>query len=104
VEEEEETKESQSSEISSKLVRLVKVPTTEEALEDSAIQPLSHLAAPTVRTLELVYSGGKTEVLLSAETVDDMRKYADLLNLVYGGLKLEKTAATPAFLGGLPSI
>ena len=74
VEEEEETEASQSSEISSKLVRLVKVPTTEKVLEDSAIQPLSHLAAPTVRTFELVYSGGKTEVLLSAETVEDMRE------------------------------
>ena len=63
VEEDEETKASQSSDISSKLVRLVKVPTTDEVLEDAAIQPLSHLAAPTVRTFELYYSGGKTEVL-----------------------------------------
>jgi hypothetical protein len=89
---------------SSKLVRLVKVPKNEKTLEDASVQPLAHLAAPTVRTFELVYSGGKTEVLLSAETVEDMRNYANLLGLVYGGMKLEKTDATPAFLGGLPSI
>ncbi len=40
-----------------------------------------HLAAPTVRTFELVYSGGRTDILLSAETVEDMRKYAGLLEL-----------------------
>jgi len=104
VEEEEETKESQSGDISSKLVRLVKVPTTDEVLEDSAIQPLSHLAAPTVRTFELVYSGGKTEVLLSAETVEDMRKYAGLLSLVYGGMKIENADGRPVFLQQLPLI
>jgi hypothetical protein len=102
VEEDEENKESQSSEISSKLVRFVKVPTTDEILEDSAIQPLSHLAASTVRTLELVYSGKKTEVLLSAETVEDMRKFAGLLSVVYGGMKLEGAEPQPKFLRELP--
>ena len=102
VEEDEETKASQSGDISSKLVRLVKVPTTEEVLDDSAIQPLAHLAAPTVRTFELVYSGGKTEVLLSAETVEDMGKYAQLLNLVYGSMKYEARDQVPEFLKELP--
>ncbi len=104
VEEEEEGKASQSSDISSKLVRLAKVPTTEEVLEDSAVQPLSHLAAPTVRTFELVYSGGTTEALLSAETVEDMRNYFGLLNLVYGSMKFETTEAIPLFLRELPAI
>jgi hypothetical protein len=103
-EEEEETKESQTSEISSKLVRFVKVPTTDEVLADSAIQPLSHLAAPTVRTFELVYSEGATEVLLSAESVEDMRKYAQLLNLVYGSMKYEASDQVPEFLKELPRI
>jgi hypothetical protein len=80
------------------------VPKNEEALEDSSVQPLVHLAAPTVRTFELVYTGGKTEVLLSAESVEDMRKYAGLLSLVYGGTKYETTDAKPAFLQQLPSI
>jgi hypothetical protein len=104
VEEEGEAKAVESGEISSKLVRLVKVPITDEVLEDSAIQPLSHLAAPTVRTLELVYSGGRTEVMFSAQTVEDMRKYTSLLSLVYGGLKLEQADPAPRFLQELPGI
>ena len=83
--------------ISSELVRLVKVPKNEKTLEDTSVQPLAHLAAPTVRTFELVYSGGKTEVLLSAETEEDMRKYAGLLGLVYGSMKFEKTDPLPPF-------
>jgi hypothetical protein len=86
------------------LVRFVKVPTTDEVLEDSAIQPLSHLAASTVRTFELVYSSGRTEVMFSAQTVEDMRKYATLLSLVYGELKLEKADSAPCFLEELPGI
>jgi hypothetical protein len=102
VEEDEETKASQSGDVSSKLVRLVKVPTTEEVLADSAIQPLAHLAAPTVRAFELVYSEGATEVLLSAESVEDMGKYAQLLNLVYGSMKYEARDQVPEFLKELP--
>ncbi len=90
--------------ISSELVRLVKVPKNEKTLEDKSVQPLAHLAAPTVRTFELVYSGGKTEVLLSAETEEDMRRYAGLLVLVYGSMKFEDTQSRPAFLEGLPAI
>jgi hypothetical protein len=33
-----------------------------------------------------------------------MRKYAGLLGLVYGGLKLEKVEPQPAYLRQLPSI
>jgi hypothetical protein len=91
-------------EISSKLVRLVKVPKNEKTLEDASVQPLAHLAASTVRTFELVYSGGKTEVLLSAETGEEMRKYSGLLKLVYGGLKLEKAEPQPTFLRELPAV
>jgi hypothetical protein len=52
----------------------------------------------------LVYSGGRTEVLLSAETVEDMRKYASLLGLVHGGLKLEEAEPLPDFLREMPHI
>ncbi len=67
--------------ITSKLVRLVKVPKSEKALEEESLQPLAHLAATSVRTLELVYSRGATEVLLSAESVEDLREYAAVLRL-----------------------
>jgi len=88
--------------VSSSLVRLEAVPKMEKVLEDSAVQPLAHLASPTVRTFELVYGGGRTELLLSAETVDDMKNYTSLLSLVYGGLKLSNAEARPAFLLELP--
>jgi len=104
IEEDEETKATQSGDISSKLARLVKVPTTEEPLEDAVVQPLSHLAAPTVRTFELVYSKGTTEILLSAKTLDDMGRYAGLLSQVYGELELAKTDLIPAFLHEVPGI
>jgi hypothetical protein len=81
-------------EVSSSLVRLVAVPKMEKAIEDSPVQPLAHLASSTVRTFELVYSEGKTDLLLSAETVEDMKKYVSLLSLVYGGLKLSKADRT----------
>ena len=64
----------------------------------------SHLAAPRVRTFELVYSGGRTEVLFSAETLEDMRKYAGLLGLVYGGMKFEIAEPQPGFLRELISM
>jgi hypothetical protein len=64
----------------------------------------SHLAAPTVRTFELVYSSGKTEVHLSAGTVEDVRKYAGLPGLVYGEQKLEEAEPLPASLGELSRI
>jgi hypothetical protein len=82
----------------------VAVPRMEKALEDSSVQPLNHLAAATVRTLELVHSGGKTDLMLSAETVDDMRKFAGLLTIVYGGIKFEKAEPEPAFLRELPAV
>jgi hypothetical protein len=91
-------------EVSSNLVRLVAVPKMEKVLEDSSVQPLAHLASSTVRTFELVYEGGKTEVLLSAETVEDMKKYASLLSLVYGRLKLEQADLASRFLQQLPVI
>ena len=89
-------------EVSSSLVRLMAVPKMEKALEDGSVQPLAHLASSTVRTFELVHKGGKTEVLLSAETVEDMKKYASLLGLVYGRLRLEQDDAAPRFLRRLP--
>jgi hypothetical protein len=87
--------------LSSRVVRIAKVPENEKLLDEASVQPLVHLATSTVRTFELVYSGGVTEALLSAETVEDIKAYAGLLSLVYGGMKLEKAERQPAFLQGL---
>jgi hypothetical protein len=90
--------------ITSRFVRLAEVPEMKGILEDSSIQPLDHLPSTTVRTFELLYSNGHTEFVFSSETVEDMRKYAQLLDSVYGELKLEKADQTPGFLQELPRI
>jgi hypothetical protein len=100
----EETNSGKDGEISSKIVKVASVPKMEAMLEDSSTQPLTHLATPTVRTLEFVYSDERTEVLLSAETVEDMRNYAGLLTSVYGGMKFEKREPAPYFLRELSAI
>ena len=88
-------------EVSSNLVRLVAVPKMEKALEDSSVQPLARLASSTVRTFELIYRDGRTDVFLSAETVEEMRRYAGLLAMVYGGLKFQSGEPCPVYLRGL---
>jgi hypothetical protein len=90
--------------ISSSLVRLQAVPKMEKALEDSSVQPLAHLASSTVRTFELVYRDGRTDVLLSAETVEEMKRYAGLLATVYGGLRSQGGEPCPVYLRGLPEM
>jgi hypothetical protein len=90
--------------VTTTLVRLTKIPKVEETLEDSAVQPLTHLASTTVRSFEMVYSSGKTEILLSAETVDEMRKYVDLFDSTYGQLKCERFDPLPDFLRHLPAV
>jgi hypothetical protein len=84
--------------VTSNMVRLAGIPKMEKILEDDSIQPLGHLSSTTVRTFELIYSARRTELVLSAETVDDMRKYAHLLDSVYGDLDLETAEKVPAFL------
>jgi hypothetical protein len=66
---------------------------------------LAHLASDTVRGFEIIYSSGKTEILLSTRTADDMRIYLDLFDNAYGQLSYEKIDNTvPGFLKQMPSI
>ena len=90
--------------VPAQLVRIAEVPRTKEILDDSDMVPFNHLASPTVRTFEIVYSSGKTEIMLSAKTLDDMGRYADLFIEVYGELELEKDDPNPAFLQELQRI
>jgi hypothetical protein len=106
---EEDTKEDskpdsgQRDDISSRFVTLARVPEMEKILDDSSIQPLDHLASTAVRTFELLYRNRHTEFVFSSETVEDMRKYAQLLDSVYGELSFEATEKIPSFLRELPS-
>jgi len=88
--------------IVSPLVRLARVPKIEKPLDESEIQPLVHLASATVRSFEIVYDNGKTDLVLSAKSVADMRRYADLFDTVYGQLKCERTDHLPPYLRNLP--
>jgi hypothetical protein len=90
--------------VPAQLVRIVQVPRTKEILDESEMLPFIHLASPTVRTFEIIYSSGKTDILLSAKTLSDMGRYADLFYQVYGELELVKADPHPDFLGQLASI
>ncbi|MGP8058000.1 MAG: hypothetical protein ACLP9K_10435 [Nitrososphaerales archaeon] len=90
--------------IATTLVRLARVPKVEKVLEDSGVQPLAHLASGTVRSFEIIYSEGKTDLALSARTVEDMRGYVDLFDTVYGQLKYERIDPLPGYLRRLPEI
>lgn len=90
--------------ITTTLVRLARVPKIEKVLEDSGVQPLAHLASSTVRSFEIIYSEGKTDLALSARTVEDMRGYVDLFDSVYGQLKYERIDPLPGYLRRLPEI
>lgn len=90
--------------IDTNLVRLLKVPKIEKPLEERDTEPLAHLASTTPRSFELIYSGKKTDFLLTTGTVEDLRTYVDILDSVYGQLKCEKIDALPSFLGRLPAI
>ena len=90
--------------VPAEVVRMVEVPEFKKVLDDSETQPFDHLASATVRTFELVYSKGKTDVILSAKSLDDMGRYVDLFNQVYGELELEKANPRPTFLQELSGI
>jgi hypothetical protein len=90
--------------VTATLVRLARVPKVEKVLEDSGVQPLAHLASGTVRSFEIIYSEGKTDLALSARTVEDMRGYVDLFDSVYGQLKYERIDPLPGYLRRLPEI
>jgi hypothetical protein len=100
----EKPKEGGGAPVPSMLVRLAAVPEMAAALEDKSVQPLEHLASTSVRTFELIYCRGKTDIVLSAETTNELGTYIELLDSVYGDLKLEEVGARPAFLHELAGI
>jgi hypothetical protein len=90
--------------IDTTIVRLTKVPKIEKPLDDRDTEPLAHLASTTPRSFELVYKGKKTDLLLTARTVEDLRAYVDILDSVYGQLKCERSDSLPSFLRQLPAV
>jgi len=68
------------------------------------VERLSFLASPTQRGLEIVYQGGRTNILLSSRTAGDARQYLSVLESVYGELKVATASLRPAFLKEIPNI
>ena len=89
----------------SKLLRLAKVPLIGEPLKDEEAGKLGGLLPSTsVRGFELIHAGGRTEILLSSHTEEDMREYAWAFESVYGALTVQVCAEKPPFLKDVPGI
>jgi DNA helicase HerA-like ATPase/biotin operon repressor len=82
---------------------LTHFPALAKSLDEAGASRLKHLASGSDRTFELVYSKkeGKTEILVGAETSEDLRRYENLLSSLYGGISFGDVSLLPACLGGL---
>ncbi len=91
-------------EVLSRVTRIAKPPKIEKALAETESGDLRLLASSSVRGLELLFDNGKTHILLSSCTPEDMERYRELLESVYGEMVMEPTDEGPAFLRELPRI
>ncbi|MDG6907033.1 MAG: hypothetical protein JRN20_14770 [Nitrososphaerota archaeon] len=81
------------------------LPRWEEGPDESIVARLALLASDTERSFELVYQSGEMSVLLSSKTSEDLSKYRNSLESVYGELKFEQVVdARPEFLKEVPLI
>lgn len=81
------------------------LPRWEEALDESQMAALALLPSDTERSFEFVYESGRMSVLLCSKTSEDLSRYRNSLESVYGELKLKEAAdAKPRFLKELPAI
>lgn len=87
-----------------RLLRLTKIPEITEPLKDDDAERLSQLPSPTVRGFEILFDGGKTEILLSSKTGSDAREYLSVMNSVYGPLEVGEAPEKPDFLKRVPVV
>ena len=81
------------------------LPRWEEGPDESIIARLALLASDTERSFEFVYQSGEMCVLLSSKTPEDLSKYKNSLESVYGELKFEQVDdPRPEFLKEVPRI
>jgi len=86
----------------SKVLKLGQIPLINEPLKEKDTIRLSLLPSPTVRTFEILFSGGRTELLVSSRSESDVNEYVDTLESVYGELDVVETPAKPGFLKEIP--
>ena len=88
----------------SKILKLAKVPLIGEPLKDKEQEKLGLLPSVAVRGFELTHVPGRTEILLSSHSEEDMGEYAWAFQSVYGALALEPCTEKPPFLEKIPKI
>ncbi len=87
-----------------KVLWLAKVPKIEEPLEDERLERLSLLPSTTVRGLEVLFSGGAAQILLSSRTERDAKEYLGVMESVYGTLDVVEMPPVPAYLKEIPKL
>jgi len=90
--------------MSSRVVRLQRVPWIGEPLKEAEAGRLSFAASSAVRTFELVSNGFRTDILLSSESERDTAEYVRTLESVYGELEVTPAPQKPEFLQELPAV
>ena len=86
----------------SRVLRLRKVPWISEPLKDTGTERLSLLPSLSVRGFELLFENGRTELLLSSRSEQDMHDYSRVLGSVYGELDVVEASPRPDFLKEIP--
>ena len=87
-----------------KVLRLTEVPLIKEPLKEKEAERLSLMSSPTVRSLEVAFTPGKTDFLISSHSMPDLNRYLAVLKSVYGELSVVGGQSKPAFLADLPRI
>lgn len=82
----------------SNIVKLAKVPLIGEPLKEKDTERLSLLPSTAVRSFELLFKTGRTEIVLSSESERDVREYVGILESVYGELEIATAPIIPDFV------
>ena len=85
-----------------KVSKLTKIPLIKEPLEKEETERLSLLPSPTVRSLEVTFTAGRTDLLISSHSASDLKEYVAILKSVYGEVGVVGVSPKPAFLEELP--
>ncbi len=88
----------------SNLVKLTRVPWIGEPLKEQDTERLLLLPSTAIRSFELLFTRGRTEIVLSSESKRNIREYLGVLESVYGELEITGAPVMPDFLKEIPRI
>jgi hypothetical protein len=89
---------------SSRVMRIARPPKIEKELSEAESAGLTLLGGSTIRGLELTFENAKTSILISSRSAEDMQRYQDQFESVYGEMAVETAEDRPAFLSKIPRI